>query len=58
MLPVAMVFTQQLLLTAKSAATPQSGKPEQEAEQMVARATRVTSVLRDIPGYDHSGLNE
>jgi len=57
-MPVALIFSRQLLLTQKSMA---DGKPEAKKtaeESYTFRATRLTAILKGIPGYNHGGLNE
>jgi len=58
-MPLALVFPTQRLLTQTASATPQTGSAgDGMMESLTIRATRLTSILEDIPGYDHSGLNE
>ena len=58
-MPVAMVYSTQLLLTQKAPATPKSGSAgDGLTESITIRATRVAAIFEEIPGYDHSGLNE
>ena len=58
-MPVAMVFSTQLLLTQKASVTPKTGSASVgTTESLTIRATRLTTIFEEIPGYDHSGLNE
>jgi len=57
-MPVTMVFTKQLLLTEKSSITVAAGADKKPLETFTVRATRLTEILRNIPGYSHDGLNE
>jgi len=57
-LPVAMVFSSQLLLTQKSSASRKTGSDDKSAESFTVRATALTAILKGIPGYNHDGLNE
>jgi hypothetical protein len=55
-LPVAMFFSKQLLLTQQSSV--KSGSSDGKTESLTRRATRMTAMLKSIPGYNHGGLNE
>ncbi len=57
-LPAALMFSSKLRLPLKSSATTGPACPTAEAEQLSARATKLTTVLKNIPGYCHGGLNE
>jgi hypothetical protein len=57
-LPVAMIFSKQLLLTQQSSVTVKSGSSDGKTESLTMRATRMTAILKSIPGYNHDGLNE
>ena len=57
-LPVAMIFSKQLLLTQQSTVTVNSGSSDRKTESLTLRATRMTALLKSIPGYNHGGLNE
>ncbi len=56
--PVALIFSQRLLLTQKSQTEKPVAVQEVETESYTFRATRLTSILKGIPGYNHGGLNE
>ena len=56
--PVAMVFSQKLLLQSSPVTAPIPGLPEENEDKLILRATRVTTVLSSIQGYDHYGLND
>ncbi len=57
-LPVTMIFTKQLLLTEKSSGTVAPRSDAESAESYTIRATKLTELLKNIPGYSHGGLNE
>lgn len=57
-LPAALVFSSKLLLPLKSSATTGPARLTASAELLSARATKLTTVLKNIPGYYHGGLNE
>jgi hypothetical protein len=57
-IPVALIFSKQLLLTQKSTVDDKLGTQNAETESYTFRATRLTSILKGIPGYNHGGLNE
>ena len=58
-MPVAMVFSQNLLTHQDSPVTTTNpGLSDENEEKLILRATRVTTVLRNIQGYDHYGINE
>lgn len=54
-----MVFSQNLLTHQDSRVTTTNpGLPDENEEKLILRATRVTTVLRNIQGYDHYGIND
>ena len=57
-MPVAMVFSKQLLLTEKSSVAVEPGSPDASMDNLTLRATKMTRVLTEIEGYSHGGLNE
>ena len=57
-LPVAMIFSKQLLLTRSAPEKSASPTSDQEAESLTIRATKLTVILKGIQGYNHGGLNE
>jgi len=58
-MPVPVIFSAQRLPLQTASATFQYGTTkDEEMESFTLRATKVSSILADIPGYDHSGLNE
>jgi hypothetical protein len=59
-LPVALVFSSQLLLTEKSLATVESGRPERKTEFLQIRATGLTAIREKFPdpGWSHYGIND
>jgi hypothetical protein len=59
-LPVAMIFSKQLLLTQQpsSSVPAKSDSSDGNPAALTLRATRMTAILKSIPGYSHEGLNE
>ena len=57
-MPVAMVFSTQQSLTQKAPVKRTTGSPDEQAESHSVRATKMTAILKGIPGYNHDGLNE
>jgi len=60
-LPVALVFSSQLLLTERSSATVESGLSERKAEPLFAIQTiKSPAILKAIPdpGWSHFGIND
>lgn len=57
-LPLALVFPSRLLLTEKSSVTAKFSSTDVKTETLKIRATMVTTILKDIPGYRHYGINE
>jgi hypothetical protein len=59
-LPMALVFSSQLLLTEKSLATVEPGLPERKTELLLIRATGLTAIREKFPdpGWSHYGIND
>ncbi len=57
-LPAALVFSTQLLLTQKSSVARPARSDGSPPESYTFRATKLTAILKGIPGYNHDGLNE
>ena len=57
-MPVAMVFSTQMLLAQKSAEPLETENTDGKTETLTVRATKLTMILKSIPGYSHGGLNE
>jgi hypothetical protein len=59
-LPVALVFSSQLLLTEKSSASVEAGLSERKTELLSIRTTGLTAILNKIPdpGWSHYGIND
>ena len=57
-IPIAMLFSKQLLLTQKSSVALKSDPGGGSIETYTVRATKMTAILKGIPGYNHGGLNE
>jgi hypothetical protein len=56
--PLALVFPLRRLLTEKSSITAKFSSTEMNAETLKIRATKATTILREISGYRHYGINE
>jgi hypothetical protein len=57
-MPLALIFNSRLLLTEKSMGL---GKPISSTfrlETHLLRASTVTTILKDIQGYNHYGIND
>jgi hypothetical protein len=60
-IPVALVFSKQLLIAQKStmeSKTDNQNGQNAGVDSFTMRATRLTAILKGIPGYNHGGLNE
>jgi hypothetical protein len=57
-MPVAMVFTKQLLLTQKSSVSVAARADGGPTESYTVRAVKLTTLLKSIPGFSHGGLND
>ena len=57
-MPVAMIFSTKMLLTQKSADPLATKNTYGETETLTVRATKLTAILKSIPGYSHGGLND
>jgi len=57
-IPVAMLFSKQLLLPQKSSVALKSDSDGGRTETWTIRAAKITVILQEIPGYNHGGLNE
>ena len=57
-LPVMLLFSKQLLLPQESSATVKPAAANANTESLTIRATQMTTILKNIPGYIHGGLNE
>lgn len=57
-LPAALIFSTRLLLTQKSSVTRPARLDDRPPETYTFRATKLTAILKGIPGYNHDGLNE
>lgn len=53
-----MIYSTQLLLTQKSSVTRLTRADGSPPESFTFRATKLTAILKGIPGYNHDGLNE
>jgi hypothetical protein len=59
-LPVAFVFSSQLLLTDRSSAKVESGLSEKKSGLLLVRTTGLTAILGKLPdpGWSHYGIND
>jgi hypothetical protein len=57
-LPAAFVFSTQLLLTEKSSVAVEPGSSDAKTVNFTLRAAKITTILKEFPGYNHYGLNE
>jgi hypothetical protein len=57
-MPRALIFTSRLLLTEKSVSLGQPVASAFSRETHRLRASTVTTILKDIQGYDHYGIND
>jgi hypothetical protein len=57
-LPAAMLFSKQLLLTEKSLVKVGHDSSGSKLDDLMLRATTMTSTLWKIEGYYHGGLND
>lgn len=56
--PVAFVFSAQLLLTEKSSVVVEPGLSDAKTVNFTHRAAKTTTILEEFAGYRHFGLNE
>jgi hypothetical protein len=57
-MPVALLFSNQVLLTEKSPVELKSQPSGAKMDDLWLRATRVTEILTEIKGYRHGGLDD
>ena len=57
-MPMALLFTRQLLLTQNSSVTATVRSDNGQTESYTVRATKLTAILKSIPGFNHGGLND
>ena len=55
---MALLFTRQLLLTQNSSVTATVRSDNGQTESYTVRATKLTAILKSIPGFNHGGLND
>jgi len=53
-----LVFSTRRLLTEESSVTRHPFLFDEETETLAVRATTVTTIMTEIPGYRHCGINE
>jgi hypothetical protein len=53
-----MIFTHKLLLTEKVSVTATPVRFLGKMDDLTQRANEITTILKDIQGYYHGGLNE
>jgi len=57
-MPLALIFSSRLLLTERASVKDNGFSEITKTETLTMRATLVTPVLREIPGYLHGGIND
>jgi hypothetical protein len=57
-MPLALIFSSQLMLTEKASVKDDGFSAVIRSETLTIRATLVTPILKDIPGYHHGGIND
>ena len=57
-LPLALIFSSRLLLAEKSSVADDGYPLALRTESLTIRATLVTPILKEIPGYSHGGIND
>jgi hypothetical protein len=57
-MPLALIFSSRLLLTERASVNNNEFSEITKTETLTMRATFVTPVLREIPGYSHGGIND
>jgi hypothetical protein len=56
--PLALISAPRLMLTEKSAVTQFGVSSVIRTETITMRITLVTTILKEIPGYRHGGIND
>ena len=57
-MPVALTFSARVLLVEKTSTTVTVDYSGNQKESQNQRATKLTALLKSIPGYNHGGINE
>ena len=57
-MPLALIFSSQLMLTEKASVKDDGFSAVIRSETLTIRATLVTPILKDIPCYHHGGIND
>lgn len=55
---MAMAFSTQLLLTQNTPVTAKPGLENEKIKPLMIRANSLAATLKEIPCYNHDGLNE
>jgi len=57
-MPMALIFSSHRLLTERSSVADDGFSLALSSETLTIRATLVTPMLKEIPGYHHGGIND
>ncbi|MGB7769719.1 MAG: hypothetical protein WBN22_12825 [Verrucomicrobiia bacterium] len=57
-MPLALIISSRLLLSERASVKDNGFSEVSKTETLTMRATLVTPVLREIPGYLHGGIND
>jgi hypothetical protein len=57
-MPLALIFSSRLLLTENASVNDNGFSSVIRTETLTMRATLVTPMLKEIPGYTHGGIND
>jgi hypothetical protein len=57
-IPLALIFSSQLLLTEKSSVTDDGFSLVMRTEALTIRASLVTAISKEIPSWSHGGIND
>jgi hypothetical protein len=57
-MPLALMFTTRLMLTENASVTNHRFPMTVGLETLTIRATLITQILKEIPGYNHGGIND
>ena len=57
-MPLSLIFSSRLMLTEKSAVADNGFPTIMRTETLTMRATLITPILKEIPGYSHGGIND
>jgi len=57
-MPLALMFTTRLMLSESSSVTNDRFPMTIGVETLTVRATLITQILKEIPGYNHGGIHD